>query len=199
MQLTRQNSNRERRERDFYPTPIELCKAAIKKEFPIGLNGYVLDPGCGTGNWGNAWNFYNPSSMITGIDIEPNVKYLDCYCNYIVGDFLTDDFDGTNFEAIIGNPPYSLAEEFVRKSKTLLEQRGYIYFLLRLEFLASKKRHFGLFREFRPKKVYVLSRRPSFFSTTNGHTTDAMDYAMFLWQEGYTGDTILDWLYWDYN
>ena len=80
-----------------------------------------------------------------------------------------------------------------------LEDKGYIFFLLRLAFLESKKR-IPLYNDFPPKRVYVLQRRPSFFSTRgSSRTVDATAYAMFLWQKGWSGKTELDWLYWNYS
>jgi len=77
-----------------------------------------------------------------------------------------------------------------------LEPKGHIFFLLRLAMLESQRRARGLWQEHRPKKVYVLGRRPSF--TGNGKT-DATAYALYLWQKGWQGETTLDWLMWDYD
>jgi len=199
-------SERPRREYDFYETPAELVDASINRlwldEQIIPIYNY-LDPGCGNGIWGNILCYHVPDANIIGIDINLPDKdimgYDTAYDILYDRDYL--EYDVYNeYDLIAGNPPYSLAEEFVRKSFELLRKGGYIFFLLRLAFLESKKRHFGLFSEFPPKRVYVLSRRPSFFSS-NGKTktTDALSYAMFLWQEGWKGKTELDWLYWEYE
>lgn len=66
------------------------------------------------------------------------------------------------YDCIITNPPYSLAEEFLRKS---LEIAPVVCFLLRLNFLGSQKR--AAFLSKNPPDVYVLSERPSF---VNGKT-----------------------------
>ena len=201
--LNRLKSERPRRRYDFYETPPELVNASIehwRRDEMIHYPYNYLDPGCGNGIWGNVIHYHFPNSNIFGIDINlpSSMEYGIAYNLVYDEDYLEFDFDG--FELIAGNPPYSLAEEFVRKSFDLIADGGYIFFLLRLAFLESKKRHFGLFSEYPPKRVYVLSRRPSFFSS-NGKTktTDALSYAMFLWQRGWKGKTELDWLYWEYE
>lgn len=207
----RTKSNRGRSPRDLYLTPPELALQAIMKfeEDELLLRRQMvvaLDVGCGTGIWGDAvkWmGYYNTKSglidfpHIYGIDIEPNIDNSSNIWNLIfTGDFLKYKIPGYNF--IIGNPPYSLAEEFIRHSFELLEPGGYIYFLLRLSFLEGIARGKGLFKEFPIKKIYVCSRRPSFFSTNGKHTTDTLAYAMFLWKKDYHGKTELGFLDWEY-
>ena len=201
--LNRLKSERPRKAYDFYETPIELARTALtrldKDTYMNNLS--VLDVGAGSGVWGNAYkDEILDNSCLWGLDIQELPKPAS-YDAWIYGtDFLVIEFLSDRFDLIMGNPPYSLAEEFVRKSYRLLEEKGQVFFLLRLAFLESKKRHFGLFTDHPPKRVYVLSRRPSFFTTKDGSkTTDALSYAMFLWQKGWTGKTELDWLYWEYD
>lgn len=210
--LNRLKSDRPRRKHDFYETPKELCDMALSRMILSELDyldyicpfNSVMDAGCGSGVWGSALHKqYNISAIrnlsLDGIDIQEMDSNL-CYTGWFTGNFL--DFDCSDkYDLVMGNPPYSLAEEFVRHSMKTLKEGGYVYFLLRLAFLESKKRYFGLFKEYKPKRVYVLSRRPSFFSSKgdNRKTTDALSYAMFLWQKGWSGNTVLDWLYWDYE
>lgn len=93
---------------------------------------------------------------------------------------------------MIGNPPYRLAEEAVRWGLTHLRFGGAVVMLLRLAFLEGQARGRGLWREFPPSRVRVLTRRPSF--TGNGKT-DATAYAIFEWA-GSPKATTLDWLDW---
>jgi len=55
--------------------------------------------------------------------------------------------------------------------------------LLRLNFLASRKRH-GWWNLHRPSALFVLSQRPSF---TEDGQTDATDYAWFYWGAFHSG------------
>lgn len=186
---------------DHYPTPPKLCKAAL-----LTLPGHlalkpirVLDPGAGSGAWGQAAReIMHADTNIGGIDIRD----IDIPGGYTYWKPRTDFLelpDADPFyrpDLIIGNPPYQKAEEFVRKSLGMLKLGGHCLFLLRLAFLESKKRQ-DLYKNLPPQKVTVLVERPSF--TTNRHGkagTDSDAYGLFLWQRGLKTTTSLQWLSW---
>ena len=202
MKLTRLKSERPRREYDFYPTPYGLAETSL-----VNLIGewattprIVLDAGAGDGVWGKAYRkLFGNRTFIDGIDIRGILPKPPEYNSYYKQDFL-EFYPDAPYDLIMGNPPYSLMEEFVRHSMEIVKELGYVFFLGRLEFLASKKRGFGLFAEYPPIVIYVLSRRPSFFSTNGKKTTDAQDYAMYLWRKTELfPETGLEWLYWEYD
>ena len=205
--LNRLKSERPRRAYDFYETPIGLVKASLNR-FCSDENDprlfTSLDAGAGNGVWGLGYRQTIPyDDCLFGIEMQDIRKPFPLSNVYDVWadnqDYLDYTSDNDLFGLIFGNPPYSLAEEFVRHSMKLVSDNGYVYFLFRLAFLESKKR-IPLYKDYPPKRVYVLQRRPSFFSA-NGktRTTDATSYAMFLWQKGWKGQTELDWLYWEYD
>lgn len=76
--------------------------------------------------------------------------------------------------AVITNPPFSLAEEFLRHSRGLYP-RAEIVFLLRLNFLAGNDRR-SLWRDLGTPDVYVLPNRPDF----TGGGGDSCEYAWFV-------------------
>lgn len=202
----RMKSERSRPDRDFYATPPELAEAALRRGLvKWGINHTeTLDPGCGTGVWGRALRKINPFAYIEiyGTDVNLQLPAGETAYNMALDDdFLRDDvrlFTPKDF--VMGNPPYSHAEAFIRKSMEYLVDDGHVYFLLQLNFLGSRRRQIGLFREYPIKAVSVLTRRPSFFeSNGKSRSTDASNYAMFLWQKGYVGPTTMDWLYWKYD
>lgn len=197
----RMKSHRARSPRDLYETPFDLADAAIMKlrtdgGFADKMPLACLDAGCGNGVWGKAVN--KLIFFVHGIDLEPNVPegYYDMVTKQ---DFLTYAPEH-KYDLVFGNPPYSLAEEFVRHSFSMIENKGNVYFLLRLSFLEGIGRCRGLYKDLPLKKVYVCSRRPSFFSSDGSHhTTDTLAYAMFLWQKGYSGTAQISFLDWDYK
>ena len=95
-------------------------------------------------------------------------------------------------DLIIGNPPFNLAEEFIRASLGLIAGGGRVAFLLRLGLLETQKRA-DLWRAYPPARVSVLIQRPSF---TGDGNTDAAAYGIFLWTSPAPRSTALDWLSW---
>jgi hypothetical protein len=84
----------------------------------------------------------------------------------------------------------------VDKSFGLLAPHGQLVFLMRLAMLESQKRYKTWWTHSPIKKVFVSPRRISF--TGDGKSDDTA-YALFVWQEGYEGATLLDWIWWDYD
>lgn len=92
----------------------------------------------------------------------------------IIDDFLDQAPPAEPFDVMLGNPPYSLAMEFVRKA---VEERWAqrVAFLLRIAFLESAGRYEWLTKNM--PDVYGLPTRPSF---TQG-ATDSTMYAWLVW------------------
>lgn len=196
---------------DSYDTPASLAMAGLK-EIQCWLSvspqpGSILDPGSGDyAPFGWAARQMWPHAHITGVD-KREVPYRDCYNAMIYGDYLKAEpvGNGPNFDLIAGNPPFSLAEQFVRLSIPLLAEYGILFLLLKLRFLGSQSRARGLFRELKPSKVLVLPKRPSWWlyrlpSTRKEEErkrTTSEEYAFFMWLKEETTTTLTDWLIWD--
>lgn len=80
---------------------------------------------------------------------------------------------------VLTNPPYVLAEQFVRRARRWCPNAE-LMFLLRLGFLVSKERA-KFYAEMGTPDIYVLPNRPSF---TGDGKTDGADYAWFHWKAG---------------
>lgn len=78
---------------------------------------------------------------------------------------------------VIANPPFKDAIEHLRAAIQVVAPGGQVAFLLRLAFLAGKKR-VSFHQEF-AGDVYVLPRRPSF----TGKGTDSSDYMWWVWRK----------------
>jgi hypothetical protein len=165
-----------RHENDFYATPA-WCVRALLAEVPIP-DGLWLDPCAGEGaiieaSGRDRWHAIE-------LREECREKLYRACPRITISDFLSmPNPTPGGYAAIVTNPPYSLAEAFVRKS---LEIAPVVAMLLRLNWLGSMKRA-AFLRENQPS-VYVLPRRPSF----TGGGTDSCEYAWFVWRKYWAGN-----------
>jgi hypothetical protein len=187
---------KKRIEADFYPTPLSAFKPIIP--FLPKDGGQIWDP-C----WGDTrlvkW------MLEAGLDAW-GADLNDSQCPV---DFLTDT---TRRFCIATNPPFSLAWEFCKHA---VKHAEHVFLLLRLCFLASRKRVVW-FREHEPSALFVLSERPSFVRSVkcknklgcgyhvmlplestlpkkcpecgNRITVVASDYSDYFWGYWYQGD-----------
>lgn len=143
---------------DFYPTPEYTIDSLLETMKLKKINTF-LEP-C-AGDFAIYKKFEDYCNSMEWCEISKGKDYLKTY-------FPTKDL-------IVTNPPFSLAEEFLTKSLSESEADCVVY-LLRLNYMGSKKR-LDFWKENPPKKIIVLSKRPSF----SGKGTDATEYAWFCW------------------
>lgn len=158
---------------DFFPTPHAVTRAFLEA-CPLP-DGVWCEPACGAGHIVEA---AGPRHTWVTIDIRdvPNPAPAGTLCDMHLPSTNFLDLDLPHCDVIITNPPFYLAEEFVRKA---LSCATHVAMLLRLAFLETRKRE-AINRE-HPADVYVLSRRPSFI---NNGATDATAYGWFVWGPG---------------
>ena len=192
------NPKDERVEYDFYATDPKAVEKLLLK---YSINGNkILEPCVGNGNIADTIKkFYTNVTDITGVDIVDRG-----YPNTIVQNFLTWKTD-EKFEAIVTNPPYSLAKEFVEKGMELLTDEtedtcnGQMAMFLKIQFLEGAKRK-ELFEKYPPKYIYVFRNRMATWN--NGEPLDpngkrwatTMCHAWFVWEKGSTTEPIIRWL-----
>jgi hypothetical protein len=168
-----------KRANEFYPTPEPWARAGLSLLLGLPERALILDPGAGEGIWGTLARELYPKAYICGVEYRPTVK-PEAYDDWFVENYLRNSY--TEFDAVIGNPPFSLAEQWVHHSLAAVHDGGIVLLLLRLAFLESEKRG----RRFwpivgKPANVTVFSKRPSF---TGDGGTDATAYGMFFWRKG---------------
>ncbi|MEE3428396.1 MAG: hypothetical protein VZQ55_05465 [Ruminococcus sp.] len=173
------NRGAKRAESDFYATPLECISNFLANTDYIKPGDFILEPSAGNGNIIKALRAAGYDNHITAVEIRQEefftlLKYAD---KVGVFDFLTEN-DLQTFDVIIGNPPYSLAQEFIDKSLSMLKPGGRLIFLLRTNFLESKKRR-AWWQDKLPSGLFVCSQRPSF----TGKGTDATSYSWFVWEK----------------
>jgi hypothetical protein len=158
---------------------------------PSGDFFHVLDAGSGTGAIGRVVKEdFHVETVVEGVELDDGRRGIAMALDhdrirYRGGSFFDVTTRGVfqtangprsrKWDLVISNPPYVDAEGFVTHALRIAEVSC---FLLRLNWLASKKR--AAFHREHPADVFVLPRRPSF---TNGGT-DATEYAWFVWGEG---------------
>jgi len=109
-------------------------------------------------------------------------------------DFLKEpvqEWDGD----ILTNPPYKYAQEWVEKSMKTLHDKNKLCLFLKLLFLEGQKRK-EMFKKYPPQTVYVFSARQKCVLNGDFENSDssAVCYAWFVWEKGYTGETVLKWV-----
>jgi hypothetical protein len=149
--------------RELYPTPLTTVDALLQT-INFRPTDTFLEPCRGTDAIYGKVNL--PESQKVWAEIDMGVDYL-----------------GTDFgkvDVIITNPPFTLTEEFLRKSLSELAPDGTMCYLQRVNYLGSKKRvpfwaEIGF-----PNKTPVIIPRPRF---VNGGS-DSCEYCWFIWDRG---------------
>ena len=100
--------------------------------------------------------------------------------------------------AIVTNPPYKYAKEFVEHSLKLLKKGDMCCMFLKLTFLEGKARR-ELFKSTPPRQVLVFSERVlcaknGEFQRMKDGGGSAVAYAWFVWKKGYKGKTTVEWI-----
>lgn len=172
---------------DNYPTPFWPTRALLKRvgnKAPF-VGGYWLEPSAGLGNIITAVNASRSDVRWTVIEKRKQCRlslYKTGVANFLITDFLkVRDVDLVHkTDLIIGNPPFSLAQQFIEHGLMLAP---YVCFLLRLNYLGTEDRN--AFFQRRMPDIWVVPNRISF--TRNGRA-DSIEYAWMLFgREGCSG------------
>lgn len=171
---------------DFYATEAWVTRSILPH---LDLTGSILEPSAGDGAIVRVLLEAGvPAERLRAVEIDAS-RAAQVPCLTQCEDFLklrVIHHDGWQPDLIIGNPPFSLAMEFVEHALSLAKkddgERGTVCFLLRLAFVESAKR--AAFHRAYPADLFVLPTRPSF--TPDGKT-DSAAYAWFRWSQTSAG------------
>ena len=100
--------------------------------------------------------------------------------------------------AIVTNPPYKYATEFVLHALDLCMEGDLACMFVKTTFLEGKRRYQELFSQHRPWMVLQFVER--ILCAKNGDFAEArkqgsaVSYCWMIWRKGYKGQTILDWI-----
>jgi hypothetical protein len=179
----------ERRD-DLHETPLEATRALLAvEEIPSGA---VWEPACGPGAIVRVLRAADHEVWATDL-----VDYGSPDQDQSGIDFLMEHGSAPYYiGSIVTNPPYKLAEQFVRHALLLCPR---VYMLLRLAFLESERRstilECGWLR-----RVHVFRKRLPMMHRAgwNGpRASSAVAFAWFCWDRDSRGPTVVDRISWE--
>jgi hypothetical protein len=165
--VSQRDSGYERKERDLYETPAWVTEALLP-HLPQGMD--VWEPACGSGKMSRVLSAHH---FVTATDIhDPEGISID---------FLNaPEAPNGPHHAIVTNPPYDLATEFIVKAMEFQRPHaGIVAMLLRTDFDHAKSRK-GMFADCMSfEKKIVLTRRIKWFEDSKG--SPSFNHAWFIW------------------
>lgn len=172
----------ERQSEDFYAT--EPKAAELLLEIIPELNN-IWECACGQGHLAKVFDNVDKLGKATDL-VDRGYGATE--------DFLLSKEPYHNGD-IVTNPPYKYAKEFVEKALELVDVGRYVCMFLKVLFLESRSRK-ELFIKFPPKVIYISSSRINCAKNGdfNTYTSSAIAYAWYIWQKGYSGESVVKWI-----
>lgn len=168
-----------RKPADLYPTPIDCTYSLLPHIVDILPSGSrILEPACADGQMVRPLKEFG--YRVTATDLRPEVKGGVGGVDFL--DRMNGMFEDGVYDGIITNPPFTIAEEFIRRA---LEIAPVAVMLLKAQYWNTKGRK-KLFRETRPLMELNLTWRPAFLEAERGKSP-LMDCAWVVWVRGHEG------------
>lgn len=165
---------RPRQARDWYPTPVEVTRALARRH---GFGGVaVWEPCCGDNAMADV--LAGAGARVVSSDIAPLVEGAETL------DFLAATGLPTGVTAIVTNPPFKLAAQFIRHALSLRPR--FCAILLKSTFWHAVTRR-GLYDAHPPSYIHPLTWRPDFL----GFGRPTMECMWTVWIEG-QGPTVYE-------
>lgn len=175
------HSYENRQKEDYYATDPKAVTLLLEVE---KFNHNIWEPACGEGHISKELEKHGYEVVSTDLYYRGFGTQMDFLEENPINDFNGD---------IITNPPYKYALEFCQRGIEILNTGNKMAMFLKLQFLEGKKRK-NFFLSNPPKTIYVSSSRLE--CGKNGKFTNgsAVCYAWFVWEKGFTGNTIIKWI-----
>jgi hypothetical protein len=170
--VSQRSSGYERNERDSYETPEWVTKAVLP-HLPRRFCK-IWEPAAGSLKMVRA--LYDGGCDVVGTDIASGTDFLR---------------DNRRTEAVVTNPPYALAREFIEHALALTAPtRGYVAMLLRMDYDHAKTRAHLFSEEPAFAKKLVLTRRIVWFEGPQ-KAAPSFNHAWFVWDWLHRGPPII--------
>lgn len=172
---------------DLYQTPSEAVAALLAVE---KLPSHVWEPASGPGSIVRVLRSAGRTVLATDL-----IDYSSPDQDAGGRDFLLEREIPVGVEAIVTNPPFKLATEFVAHA---IELAPIVAMLLRLTFLESEKRSPILDGGLLARVHVFRNRLPMMHRDgwTGPRARSAIAYAWFVWDRAHTGGTQVDRISW---
>ena len=171
------NTNKERPKSDFYQTPYSITEQLLEVE---KFEGNILEPSCGKGAISKVLTKHGFDVTAQDYDEGNGVDFLKF---------------NKKFDNIITNPPFRLANEFVKHSLELANNK--IAMLLPLNYLHGVTRLNEIYNLKKLKTVYVFTRYPLLtqdLREDGKYKTGMMVYAWYIWDQKYNSYPEIRWI-----
>lgn len=176
---------------DLYQSPPEAVKALLGVE---RVPHRVWEPACGPGSIVNVLRQQGHDVLATDL-----VNYDTPHQDHAGVDFLipglAESYGGQG-RAVITNPPYKNAHEFIARALTMAP---YVAMLLRLAFLESEKRR-DILEESCLARVHVFRKRLPMMHRDGWDgkkATSSTPFAWFIWDKSHTGPATFHRVSWE--
>ena len=172
---------------DDFPTPPWATRALV--EHIIEPSGdprtmSVLEPACGRGFMATALAEY-----FGHVDASDVHNYGFGHCS----DFLKAAYTADQFDWVVTNPPFRLAEAFIQHALPIA-RRG-VAMLVRTVFIESVGRYDRIFSVNPPSTIAQYSERvPMVKGRVDKRASTATGYAWVIWEKEKQGHPVLTWV-----
>jgi len=172
---------------DNFPTPPWATRALIEhiiRDKTVLRSQTVLEPACGEGHMAKVLTEYFGS--VKASDVYP-------YGYGEVADFVSAPYQVSQFDWVITNPPFRLAEDFIVKGLSLA--RVGVAILARTVFIESVGRYERIFKD-NPPSVFAqfTERVPMVKGRLDRKASTATGYAWLVWDKTSRYKASLGWI-----
>lgn len=168
---------------DYYDTPPSCTEALLQREdFPAR----VWEPACGAGKIAEVLR--KTHFTVEATDLVPREYGQPRSVDFLLTTSLLAP-------AVITNPPFKLADQFVLHAIKLGAQKIAIF--QRLTWLEGAERYDTLWKPHPPIRIWAFSKRQTLWRGDDPNpkkTGGTIAFAWHVWERGFTGDPTFGWI-----